>query len=84
MAQHRDDDRLGWGVDRALRGFARVGAVAVAAVGFIGRTRRGRRAARSLDRRLARASGLLDHPGANRVANQAAGWLDRLVRKLLP
>jgi hypothetical protein len=84
MARHASDDPLGWWVDRSLRGFARVGAVAVAAMGFLGRTRTGRRAARTLDTGLRRASTWLDHPGANRLASRAAGWLDRLMRRFLP
>jgi len=46
---------LDWAIDRALRGFAFLGAVVVAAVTVASRTRRGKEVERTLDANLAQA-----------------------------
>ncbi len=63
--------------DRLLRGFARLGAVAVAATGFLLRTRTVRRAGRALDQRLSRVAMDTDGRGAalEQLAQRADNWL---------
>ena len=69
-------DPLALWADRLLRGFARLGAVAVAATGFLLRTRTVRRAGRALDSRLRHVAPAPPKPVAalERWANRADGW----------
>lgn len=64
---------------RLLRGFARVGAVALAFTGFVLRTRTARRAGQALDARLSRLSDDLIRPGSSldQAATRAGRWLER-------
>lgn len=66
--------RLDPAADRLLRGFARIGAVAVAALGFLLRIRTGRRAMAAANRRLVTLTSgpARRHATLDRVAAQAA------------
>ncbi|HMA37965.1 MAG TPA: hypothetical protein VKY74_26180 [Chloroflexia bacterium] len=71
MPPRRPEDRLVRTADGVWRGFARLGAVVVAALGFVLRTRSGRQAAQRGNRAL------------DAFAARATRWLDRLAGKFL-
>lgn len=75
--------RLDRAIDQALRRLARVGAVAVALVGFVGRTQRGRQAARQIETRLDDMSRRIDRrtPQIDALATRAMTFVDRLIEK---
>jgi hypothetical protein len=77
------DDPLERQADRVLRGFARLGAVVVAATGFVLRTRSGRQALNTLDRHLGRASDQVErhHGTLETLAARANRLLDRLMAR---
>jgi hypothetical protein len=70
-------------IDQALRRLARIGAVAVALVGFIGRTKHGRQAARRVEARLDDVSRRIDQqtPQIDALAVRAMTFVDRLIEK---
>jgi hypothetical protein len=70
-------------IDQALRRLARIGAVAVALVGFIGRTQHGRQAARRVESGLNNMSRRLDRqtPQIDALATRALAFVDRLIEK---
>ena len=70
-------------IDQALRRLARIGAVAVALVGFIGRTQHGRQAARRVESRLDDLSRQIDRqtPQIDALATRALTFVDRLIEK---
>lgn len=70
-------DPLARWADRLLRGFARLGAVAVAGTGFLLRTRTARRAGQALDSRLRQATPVPAKSPASleRLAQRADNWL---------
>jgi len=75
--------RLDRAIDQALRRLARIGAVAVALVGFIGRTQHGRQAARRVESRLDDVSRRIDRqtPQIDALAARAMNFVDRLIEK---
>jgi hypothetical protein len=75
--------RLDRAIDQGLRRLARIGAVAVALVGFIGRTQHGRQAARRMEARLDDVSRRIDHrtPQIDAFAARAMTFVDRLIEK---
>ena len=70
-------------IDQGLRRLARIGAVAVALVGFVGRTQHGRQAARRVEARLDVVNRRIDHqtPQIDAFATRALTFLDRLIEK---
>ena len=75
--------RLDRAIDQALRRLARVGAVAVALVGFVGRSQHGRQVARQMEARLDDMSRRLDRrtPQIDALAARAMTFVDRLIEK---
>ena len=75
--------RLDRAIDQGLRRLARIGAVAVALVGFIARTQHGRQAARHIETRLDDVSRRIDGqtPQIDALAARAMSFVDRLIEK---
>jgi hypothetical protein len=75
--------RLDRAIDQALRRLARIGAVAVALVGFIARTQHGRQAARRVEASLDDVSRRIDRqtPQIDALAARAMTFVDRLIKK---
>ena len=75
--------RLDRAIDQGLRRLARIGAVAVALVGFVGRTQHGRQAARHVEARLDEVNRRIDRrtPQIDAFATRALTFLDRLIEK---
>jgi hypothetical protein len=85
MARRPASSRLDRALDRGLRGFARLGAVVVAALTVGARTRRGRETAQALETRFAQADRLVARhsAGLDPLLTRAAAWLDRLLSRWL-
>lgn len=97
MRRQPPEPGLARAADRTLRAFARIGAVAVAGVGFLVRTRTARRLLADADRRLRaaptpaasarvdaateRLARAADHPALARLAEEAGRLLDRLAAR---
>jgi hypothetical protein len=75
--------RLDRAIDQGLRRLARIGAVAVALVGFVGRTQHGHQAARRVEARLDEVSHRIDRrtPQIDALATRALTFVDRLIEK---
>lgn len=75
--------RLDRAIDQGLRWLARIGAVAVALVGFVGRTQHGRQAARRVEAHLDDVSRRIDRrtPQIDAIAARAMTFVDRLIEK---
>jgi hypothetical protein len=77
--------RLDRTIDRTLRGFARLGAVVVAALTVASRTRRGEETARALDTRLAQADRFVARQSAalDPLLTRFGALLDRVISRWL-